>query len=127
MGSKRPRKHGSEIHVHNLHVSLTRKYGTTTVTYDLLVSGEGHTGYAPVPCSNHDHPDFGDPGDPGYLDFSTIVVESNDMDEDEPIEGVWAPGQTVDGLTSQEINKLEDDALQAALERLEREYDDDAY
>jgi len=44
--------------------------------YELLVQCEYYPGRPPPPCSDHDHPNFSDPGDGPELEVKKITIES---------------------------------------------------
>jgi hypothetical protein len=71
--ARAPRTQTVEV---SLEVERDLADGSDTFAYELLVECKYYPGRPPPPCSDHDHPNFSDPGDGPELEVEKITVES---------------------------------------------------
>jgi hypothetical protein len=86
-----------------------------TLEYRITVSGSYSPGRPPPPCSDHDHPNFSDPGDGPEFDYDKIEIEEITDDEGELVVEGHALFGAVLKPEKIELTSAEEDSLYEAL------------
>jgi hypothetical protein len=99
----------------NLEGKPTQEDDENSLSYHILVSGNYSPGRPPPPCSDHDHPNFSDPGDGPEFDYGKIEIDEVVDWEGEPVVEGHALFGRVLKPEQIELTSAEDDSLYEAL------------